>query len=105
MGGNSLRHSLTVSRSCCWTPGCSQRGGQEAPTKKTSGMSAFLTPAGLAVHFWDVGRGPSGGVGTVPALSPGTATGLDGLGSGGFGVLESWQCFVHPPSSCPFPKH
>lgn len=29
MGGSSLRHNLTVSRSCCWTPGRSQRGSHQ----------------------------------------------------------------------------
>lgn len=55
MGGSSLRHSLTVSRRGCWTPGWSLKGGQEAPTKTPSGMSAFLSPSEQAVHLWDVG--------------------------------------------------
>lgn len=60
-------------------------------------MSAFLSPSEQAVHLWDVGYIPSVCVWTVSPLSSGTTMGLDGLGCGGFGVLESCQCFSKQP--------
>lgn len=99
--GPSHMHNLTVSRSCCRTPGCYQRGGQQLLRQKNT-----LHPQGVRMSvscradrtFWMwVLHGTSACGSTASPVSSGTTIGLDSLGSGGSGVLESCQCSAKQP--------
>ena len=97
--GPSHIHNLTVSRSCCRTPGCCQRGGQQLLRPKTpyilKGVCMPVSCTAQRTHF---------GCGyfmvrrlTVSPVSSSTTIGLVSLGSGGSGVLEGCQCSLTQP--------